>query len=709
MLRAVPMVHLRVQVPSRDATAATRAIAREGLLHLVDLAHGRVPGTGPREGLADLLAAFRDLARRLRQVSARLGVPPPDPSGRLADAPVGDLAAERDAIEARLRPLARAADDAWRGQKDAEARATRAGAALVRARTLAEAGVDPVRLARLRWAHVRVVAAGDEALRQVASLLAPLPFSIIPLPSAGEPALAAVATIASGRERLDRAARMAGAEIIELPDGPLDPDALARDVAAAEAERAAREAELAGLRAAGGALVAELLPRADLAALLLQAQACFADAGRFLVISGWVPAQGAPRMRDAIVAATGGRACVDIEEPEGMPEVAEGRLRVPILHRNPLIFRPFQRLIGLYGTPSYQEVEPTAFFALSFLLMFGLMFGDLGQGLVLCSAGWLLFRHFPRFLDYGILLMEAGAAAAVFGLLYGSVFGMEHLLPALWLRPIHDLGTFMTFTIGVGVVLLTGGLVLSAVNTWRSGQHAGAILGRRGVLGALVYWISIALVARAIAPPPFTVPGWLIAALAGAAALLLVARPVVTRVLERGPVRRRAHVPVGPLWLRALEGSIELVDLVFTSFTNTLSFVRVAAFAAVHAGVFLAVFAIADTVARTRFGGPLSVLTIVAGNVVVIFLEGLTVSVQVLRLEYYEFFNRFFKGGGDPYRPLTLRADGGAEKGSRHGNDETARPDARAGAGARGAAGAGGAGHGGAGAAGAGVGDAGRA
>jgi V/A-type H+-transporting ATPase subunit I len=110
----------------------------------------------------------------------------------------------------------------------------------------------------------------------------------------------------------------------------------------------------------------------------------------------------------------------------------------------------------------------------------------------------------------------------------------------------------------------------------------------------------------------------------------------------------------------ALEASVELVDGLFALFTNTISFVRIAAFAAVHAGISLALFAMVDTLAQIRFGGALSVLALVAGNAVAILLEGLTVSVQVLRLEYYEFFTKFFRGGGEPFRPLML---GKQEKG----------------------------------------------
>ena len=110
-----------------------------------------------------------------------------------------------------------------------------------------------------------------------------------------------------------------------------------------------------------------------------------------------------------------------------------------------------------------------------------------------------------------------------------------------------------------------------------------------------------------------------------------------------------------PWWLHALETSVELVDTLFSFFANTISFVRIAAFAAVHAGVFIAIFALADTLAGLRFGGVLSIAVHVAGNVLVILLEGLTVSVQVLRLEYYEFFGKFFRGGGEAYQPLMLQ------------------------------------------------------
>jgi V/A-type H+-transporting ATPase subunit I len=335
-------------------------------------------------------------------------------------------------------------------------------------------------------------------------------------------------------------------------------------------------------------------------------------------------------------------------------------LKVPILHRNPILLRPFQKLVQIYGTPAYEEVEPTAFFAISFLLMFGLMFGDLGHGLVLFSAGYLLFRQVPRYLDYGILLMEGGVSAALFGVLYGSFFGVEGLLPVLWIEPLREPARFLPLAIGLGLILVSLGLVLNVVNTWRAGERGLALFGTRGLFGAFGYWVVAALLARALTGGR-GIPAWLIFLLLAVPALLLIFRgPIVAR-LDRGkPARRRGAEAPTPL--AALEGSVELVDSVVSYFANTISFLRVGAFAMVHAGAFLALFAVADAISRVRGGGVLSVLMLIAGNAVMILLEGLTVSVQVLRLEYYEFFGKFFRGGGEPYRPLMLRP-AGAPKG----------------------------------------------
>lgn len=663
MLRPVKMVHLRIQVPNRDAARMARCIASEGLLHLVDVAHGRAPA-GPPEGVTEQRAVFQELQRRVRRTAGRLGLPLPEPVGHLEIPAAEDLAAEARRLGARLAPVEAEAEARWRRASETAEETARLETALGWCRRLAGAGVDPARLRDLRFATVRLGLARPEDYAALATLLSPAPFAVVPLESAAgaAPVLAAVAVPAASRGRLDDTLRVVPFEAVPVPEAGegWDPETLAgrRDAAAASREEARRALEAA--RGRLGPVLAELAGRIDLAVLLLDAQAHFAAAGRFTVVSGWVPADRAEALRRAVERATEGRAVVDLVVPESLPEVAAGLVRVPILHRNPLLLRPFQRLVQIYGTPSYRELEPTAFFAVSFLLMFGLMFGDVGHGLVLFSAGFLLFRHFPRYLDYGVLLMEAAAASTVFGLLYGSFFGIEGLLPVLWMEPLEDLSAFMEVAVVFGLVLVSAGLVLGIVNAWRSGEKARALFGTRGLLGATIYWVVVVVLVRALVPSRLVLPGWALFALAAVPLLLLALRPFIVRRLEgEGAIRREAAVP-GPVWLRLLEGAVDLVDTLFSFFANTVSFVRIAAFAAVHAGIFLALFAITDTLASVRFGGALSVVVLVVGNVVAILLEGLTVSVQVLRLEYYEFFGKFFRGGGEPYRPFGASRTGGA-------------------------------------------------
>jgi V/A-type H+-transporting ATPase subunit I len=654
------MVHLQVQVPGRDAGAVTRRIAAEGLLHLVDIAHGKIAADASPPGTRELLAAFRDLERRVRRVAERLELPLPEPTGRLESAAT-DFEQERQRLEGKLHPLEAETEEAARRVTEARDRVARAEQARQRSERLRAAEVPVAALPPLRFTEVRLGLAPADDLATLAAMLAPAPFAVLPLEGPGQgPCLAAVAVPASGRERLDGALRVVNFETVVVPADPAawDQAEMARLAAEAAGDEARGREHLARLRESAPAVLADVARRVEAVALLLQAQSHFATSGRFVVISGWVPAYAAERMRRAIMAASEGRAVVEIESPDEMAEARLGMVGVPILHRNPLLLRPFQSLVRLYDTPSYREVEPTAFFALSFLVMFGLMFGDAGHGLVLFAAGYCLFRFLPRFLDYGILLMEAGTASAAFGLLYGSFFGIEGLLPVLWMEPIRDLPRFMGIALGLGVVLVSGGLLLSSVNAWRAGERGAALFSPRGLFGAFVYWVLLALAARALMPR-WSVPFWLLGTLLGCALLLLGLRPLIVPRLERGAGEKRARGAPVPPWAAALESAVELVDSAFSYFANTVSFVRVAAFAAVHAGIFVALFAVADTVADLRFGGGVaSVLALVVGNALAILLEGLTVSVQVLRLEYYEFFSKFFRGGGEPYRPLSRARPG---------------------------------------------------
>lgn len=650
MLRSVPMAHFRAQVPNRDAAVATRAIAAEGLLHLVDIAHGHAATDASPPGVRDLYAAFRDLVHRIHSTADRLGVPRDEITGAINGDDITDFTIERDRILLVLEPIETRVQNIVRKIGEARERLTSTRDAHADADRIRLASVDVQRVLALRFAVVRLGIAPAEALPSITAILAPASHALIPLDERDGAVLFAAAVPTHARARLEEAMRLTSARTVALT-GESDAETVAQcENALADAQRALDEE-----RSASRPSLEQIARRAETAMLLLQAQTFFAAAGRFVVISGWVPRDSAERLAQRVRSATKDHAIVDVEPVEGVPGVSEGTLRVPILHRNPLLLRPFQKLVDIYGTPSYAEVEPTAFFAIGFLAMFGLMFGDVGHGAVLFSAGWFLFRYIPRFLDYGILLMEAGVASAAFGALYGSVFGIRGLIPTLWLEPIDDLPHFMMIAVAFGALVVTGGLILNIINSWRGGDWKAALYGPRGVAGTVLYWVILVVLARAFVPATVRIPGVVLGAVVlGAVVIIAGARPFL-RLLGHDARRPRPPVRMTPRWLHALETSVELVDTIFSFFANTISFVRIAAFAAVHAGVFIAIFALADTISGMRFGGVLSIVVHVAGNVLVILLEGLTVSVQVLRLEYYEFFGKFFRGGGEQYAPLTLR------------------------------------------------------
>jgi V/A-type H+-transporting ATPase subunit I len=646
------MVRVRVQVAGRSAAAATHAIARLGLLHLIDIAHGRADSAPA--GSQESLAAHRLLRDRLRRLLDRLGSIAPAPASPSADAPIEDFEIERQRIAAAVDPIEDAVTRAWTAREEAIASATHDERTLARAEALGRAGFDGDAVVGLRFAAAYVVAAGEDGLASLSEFISPTAHRLEMVDGGGHDPLGVLIAPGSARSRVDAALRLVHVEAVD-PATLTGPDRVGRlEAALHEARRAASAATgtLAALADAHVAALRPLLARAETCVLLLQAQERFGAAGRFVVISGWIPESDAERLRHAVLGAAPG-SVVDVERPSLAVGAPAGIASVPILHRNPVLLRPFQPLIELYDTPSYRELQPTPFFAVSFLLMFGLMFGDAGHGAVLAVAGYCLFRYMPQYLDYGILLMEAGCASALFGVLYGSLFGIPGALPVLWLEPARDLPAFMRIAVMLGVVLVSLGLVLNVVNSWRAGQRAGALFGVRGLFGAFLYWTGVALAVRLLMPLQVVVPPWVLWAMGIAAGTLLVLRAPLERRFERARPRPGAAPP--PLGLRALESGVELVDTLFAYVANTVSFIRIAAFAAVHAGLFVAIFAVVDTLAETRFGAPLTIGVLVVGNVVLILLEGLTVSVQVLRLEYYEFFGKFFRGGGELYRPLMLQ------------------------------------------------------
>jgi V/A-type H+-transporting ATPase subunit I len=293
--------------------------------------------------------------------------------------------------------------------------------------------------------------------------------------------------------------------------------------------------------------------------------------------------------------------------------------------------------------------------------MFGMMFGDIGHGLVLVLGGLaLVWRgRTEQMRDAGVLLAFAGGASILFGFLYGELFGFEIHALTLWTNPLHGKVTHVLIAaVGYGVIVISLGLVLNMVNRFRRGDVLGGFLDKFGAAGAVLYWGALAIGLNA----------WLRDAEIGTVwYVLLIGVPLVAMFLKE-PIQhvlasragRKTHA--ANLFEAIFESAVEVFEALMGYMANTISFVRLAAYAMSHAALLAAALGMGEVIQKMAgegLGGVLSVLVIIAFNLLAILLEGIIAAVQALRLQYYEFFGKFFSGTGRAFVPFRLRGQGG--------------------------------------------------
>jgi V/A-type H+-transporting ATPase subunit I len=362
-------------------------------------------------------------------------------------------------------------------------------------------------------------------------------------------------------------------------------------------------------------LLKDMLARVEAAILLLDIKNYCKLTEKTCLFSGWVPRGKTDALVAALKEKTDGRAIVEVTGAEKLTDPAGGEVEVPVLFKQPPFLKPFEMLVSGYGTPSYRMIDPTIFVGITFLLMFGMMFGDVGHGLVLLVAGIAMAIKSTRWRDAGKLAVYCGAASIGFGILYGSFFGLEELLPTVWMKPLENITDLFKVAIGFGIVVVSLGIILNIINSLRT--HS---------------------------PNPAIFYGLFIAPLA----LFAVRAPIL-----RAIGKRHRTWPDG-FATYIMETAVEILEILMGYLANTVSFIRVAAFGLAHAGLFVAVFTLADVVSQRSGGLVLSWVVLILGNLVIILLEGLVVTIQALRLEYYEFFGKFFKGLGSKYEPAEI-------------------------------------------------------
>ena len=332
---------------------------------------------------------------------------------------------------------------------------------------------------------------------------------------------------------------------------------------------------------------------------------------------------------------------------EKTPEELGDDVIAPTNLRNNWFSKPFEMIVKMYGLPSYGELDPTFFLAVTFCIAFGIMFGDIGQGFVYLLAGLLLQK---KLRDAGGIAIRLGASSMIFGCVYGSFFGLEKeqipWLPGLIQGgPLTPKNIPMILVAGIifGVIVLTLSYALGTANSLKRRDIEEGIFGKNGIFG-YIFFISfilsiVSLVGIIKIPMSITITTLLISLV-----VLVLKQPIASMVMGRRPLFKEGAGSY------LTESIFEAIETILGTLSNSISFVRVGAFALNHAGLFLAFMVISKMMPNIF----LQILILVIGNILILVLEGLIVLIQSLRLHYYEMFSKYFKGGGVAFKPIKL-------------------------------------------------------
>lgn len=366
------------------------------------------------------------------------------------------------------------------------------------------------------------------------------------------------------------------------------------------------------------------------------------DEHMFYIICGWMPEKEARKLDP------------EIEKDKNVFALVGDSSRTtkskpPTLMKNPKILKPFEMYTRMYGLPDYKEIDPTWLVAITYSFMFGFMFGDLGQGLCLLIGGLLLYLKTGNSL-VGIIAC-CGVFSSLFGYMFGSVFGFEDIIPAHWLRPseammqIPGIGRLnvvfvVAIALGMGIILFC--MLLNVINSWKAGTLGEMLFSSNGIAGMIFYGAIVLTIVLFVSGKTLPASG-LLAVLVIVPLLLQFFKEPLTRIIEKKK-KSPEEEKTGPVMF-FVQGFFELFEVLLSYFSNTLSFVRVGAFAISHAAMMNVVLMLSGA----ESGNP-NMVGIVLGNLFVCGMEGLVVGIQVLRLEYYELFSRFYRGTGREFK-----------------------------------------------------------
>ena len=383
-------------------------------------------------------------------------------------------------------------------------------------------------------------------------------------------------------------------------------------------------------------------------------------------LTGWIPTDAAHAMMKDLDKLSEGRIAIRVYNPLEVPSVLNGTEQVPVRLKHGKLVGAFERMIFSYGSPVYGAIDPTPFVALFFTLLFGIMFGDAGQGFIFLLLGLLMNFKVVKvggWNKFAPIFMAIGCSSMIMGVLTGEFFGNEEVLkplslaitglfgeshaPILHLMPDgseHSIKTMFAFfgvTVGVGFIINSVGLVINIINNLLMHKVGKALFGKNGLSGAVFFWYVVVMVVRIV------VSGHSIdmadGIVIGVTLFLTMFSEPIHRIMEH-------ETPVfeNGLFAAIIEAIVELLETLISYMSNSISFIRVGAFGLAHAVLGFIIATLSE------MAGPAYLAVMLVGNGIVVVLEGMIVAIQVIRLQYYEFFSKFFNETGREFKPFSF-------------------------------------------------------
>jgi V/A-type H+-transporting ATPase subunit I len=362
---------------------------------------------------------------------------------------------------------------------------------------------------------------------------------------------------------------------------------------------------------------------------------------------GFVPMADIPKLSKSI------EDLPSVEVVVRPPDTAD-KFTTPVKLKNNRFSRPFAMFVEMYGLPSYKGFNPTNLVAITYTLLFGIMFGDLGQGLVIALFGLILNKVTKN--EFGAILLRIGCSSAIFGLVYGSVFGFEHALNPLYqniglehspLEVMENTNFVLMAAIGIGASIIFLSILINIVTSFRRKNYQEAVFGNNGIVGfvffgAILAGIAVPFVTDVKLFTPVYIIGLIVLPL-----VMMFFREPLGAILKGE--KFKIHGGIGDF---IATNFFECFEFLLGYATNTLSFIRIGGFVFSHAGMMSVVMLLSEMA-----GGGASIAVVIIGNLFVMLMEGFIVGIQVLRLEFYEIFSRFYDGDGRAFNAAKVKYD----------------------------------------------------